>query len=91
LNPTVRYRVDMGPPQVLVLSQMYPIHTLPPYFSKIRSNFFSSRLGLPSGLFRFSDQIFYAFLISLVRATCPTLLILLDLIILIIFCEAYQL
>jgi hypothetical protein len=47
-----------------------------------------------SGLFlpiRFSDQTFYAFLISPMRVTCSAYLILLDLIILIICGKAYKL
>jgi hypothetical protein len=48
----------------------------------------SSQWSLPFKLF---DRIFYAFLISPMRATCPTHLTFLDLITLIILGEAYKL
>jgi len=51
------------------------------------------RLGLPSGLFHlsFMTKIVYAFLIPPTLATCPTHLILLDIITVMIFGEAYKL
>ncbi|PNF26626.1 hypothetical protein B7P43_G10242, partial [Cryptotermes secundus] len=50
------------------------------------------RLGLPSGLFPsdFLTNILYAFLTSLIHATCPAHLIHLDLIILTILREKYS-
>ena len=65
----------------------------PSNFSKIRPNRFSHlRLCLPSALFSsgFSTKIFYAALLSTTRATCPSHLILLDLISRTILGEQYR-
>jgi len=50
-----------------------------------------STLGIPSGLLLSYLKILYAFIIFLMRATCPVQLILLDVITLIIFVQAYNL
>jgi hypothetical protein len=38
LNPNVHYRAHKGPELVPILSHIHPVHTLPPYFPKIRCN-----------------------------------------------------
>jgi len=51
-KPKVHYRSHKIPLLAPVLSQMDPVHTLPPYFSKVYSNIiFPFTLVLPSGLF----------------------------------------
>jgi len=76
-----------GMPLVPVLSQMHPLHIFTPYLPKFHFNIIFPSTTRSSE--RFSDN-FYVFLISLVHATCPTYLILLDLITLIIFGEVYS-
>jgi len=65
----VHYRVCKSPPLARILSQMHPVHTLPPV--SLRSILILSchlRLDLPSGLFPldFQTEILPAFLISYV-------------------------
>jgi len=93
-NPKIHYYVHNSPSLVPILYQMNPDDNLPPI--SLRSILILSsqlRLILSSGLFP-SDvpaKILYAFLISLMHVTCAVYLILLDLITLIIFTEAYKL
>jgi len=55
--------VDKNPPLVLTLSQMYPAHMFPPYFSKIHSN-----IILPS--MPRSSEWFLAFRLSNENISC---------------------
>jgi hypothetical protein len=90
----VHYRVHKSPQPVSVLSHINPINTLPPYFPMTYFNIFLLYTPMSSERsfsFRFSNQIFYSFFISSMRAACPAHLILLDLIILMMLCLDWKL
>jgi len=92
-DTNVHDRVHNIPLLVPILSQMNPVHVFQPI--SLRSILISSHLNrcLPSGLFPsgLPTRILYPFLISSMRTTCPTRLILLYLFTLTIFGESYKL
>jgi hypothetical protein len=88
----LRNHVHRSPPLVSILSQINLIHTIPSHLSKI--HFISSthlRLGLLSGSYRLTihqDPVFTSF--PLIRATWLAHFILIDLTILVILGEEYN-
>jgi hypothetical protein len=92
-NPKVHYQVYKCPPTDPILSQIDPAH--PPHLTSWKSILILSshlRLGLPSGLFPsgFPTKTLYTPLLSPIRATRPTPLILHDSIIRTILGEEYR-
>jgi len=92
-NLKIHYRIHKRQPPVPILSQINPSHA-PQHTSRISISILSShlRLGLPSVLFPsgFPTKTLYTTILSPIRATRPTHLMLLDLIIQILCDEQYR-
>ena len=92
-NPKVHYRTHKRPPTISILGQPNPVHIPTFYLLEIHPNIIhpstprSPQLLFPSG---FPTKTLYAPLSSLIRATCPAHLILLDFITRTILGEEYR-
>ena len=89
-NPEFHYFVHKYPPPVPILSQIDPVHVPTSHFLKVYFILSSHlRLGLPGCLVSlgFPTKTLYTPLLSPIRVTCPTNLILFDLITRVIFSE----
>ena len=82
-NTKVHYRIHKGPPPIPFPSQIKPVHAPAFHFSKINFNIIlpsKSSSSKWSVLVSTTHQTLYAPVLSPPRTTCPTHLILLDLI-----------
>jgi hypothetical protein len=79
-NQKIHYHVHNSPPRIPVLSQITPIHTLPPHFPNMHFNIIlpptprSSEWFLPFRLF--NQHFFYKFILSSMLTICPANLML---------------